>query len=136
MINLTTAIFGKCAAGTSLYTDIGGRMYKGEAPQRATFPYVVFFVVSDVPEYPSSHTIEEVLVQFSIYSITSSSTEIEDALTDLRTLYDNCSLSITSNTLIHFTRGNLTCMRDEVETTSGTKGVWHYAQEYFLRMVA
>jgi hypothetical protein len=135
MKNLTTAIYGKCTSETDLYAAIGGRLYKGEVPQSAQFPHVVYFVVSDMPEYPGGKTIEQVLVQFSIYSITSSSTEVEDILTYLQSLYDDCSLTITSNTLIFFIRGNLTCMREDIETTSGTKGAWHYSQEYDVRIV-
>lgn len=130
MKNLTTAIFGLMTSATSLYTDIGGRLYKGEAPEGAEFPYIVFFVVADIPEYPGGKTIEQVLLQFSLFSSASSSIEIEDMLTHLRTLYDDCSLTITDNTLIYFIRGNLTTMRDEITTPTGTVGVWHFAQEY------
>lgn len=135
MINLTTAIFGKMTAGTDLYTDIGGRLYKGEAPEGAAFPYVVFFVVSDIPEYPGGKTIEQSLIQFSLFSATSSSLEVETMLTHLRALYDDCALTITSNTLIYFIRENLTTMRDEITTPAGTVGVWHYSQEYSTWMV-
>lgn len=130
MKNLTTAIYSKMTSSTNLYTDIGGRLYKGEAPEGAEFPYVVFFIVSDVPEYPGGKTIEQSLIQFSIFSSASSSTEVETILTDLRALYDDCSLSITSNTLIYFIRENLTTMRDDITTTAGTVGIWHYSQEY------
>lgn len=134
MKSLTTAIYGKLS-GSSLNTDIGGRMYKGEAPQGAEFPYVVYSVVSNVPEYPGGKTLESVLVQFSLFSITSGTTEIEDMLTHLQSLYDDCSLSITSETLIYFIRGNMTQMRDEIETPNGTTGVWHYAQDYDVLVV-
>lgn len=130
MKNLTTAIFGLMTSATSLYTDIGGRLFKSEAPEGAEFPYVVYFVVNDIPEYPGGKTIEQFLIQFSLFSSASSTTEIEDMLTHLRTLYDDCSLTITDNTLIYFIRGNLTTMRDEITTPAGTVGVFHYVQEY------
>ncbi len=134
MKNLTTAIFGKLA-GSTLETDIGGRLYKGEVPEGAEFPYVVFFVVNDIPEYPGGKTIEQVLLQFSLFSSASSSTEIEDMLTHLRALYDDVVLTITGNTEIFFIRGNMTTMRDEITTPEGTVGVWHYSQEYEIQMV-
>lgn len=135
MKNLTTAIFGKLS-GSSLSTDIGGRLYKGRAPEGAVYPYVVYFVVSDLPEYPGTKTIERVRIQFSLYSADQSSTaEIEDMLTYLRSLYDDCSLTITSNTLIYFIRGNLATMREDHTTLAGTIGVWHYAQEYDVMIV-
>ena len=140
MKNLTTAIYSKFTATTegshnSLYTSIGGRMYENEAPEGADFPYCVYMVVSDVPEYPGGKTIEQTLIQFSLFSSLSSSSEIKDMLAYLQALYDDCSLTITANDLIYFIRGSLTPMRDEVTTSSGTSGVWHYAQEYDLEMV-
>lgn len=134
MKSLTTAIYGKLS-GSSLNTDIGGRMYKGEAPQGAEFPYVVYSVVSNVPEYPGGKTLESVLVQFSLFSITSGSTEIEDMLTHLRSLYDDVVLTITGYTSIYFIRGNMQMMREEITTPEGTVGVWHFIQEYEVMMV-
>jgi len=140
MKNLDTAIYSKFTATiegshNSLYNSIGGRMYKNKAPEGADFPYCVYMDVSNTPIYPGGKTIEQTLIQFSLFSILSSSSEIEDMLIYLWALYDDCSLTITANDLIYFIRGNLTPMRDEVTTASGTSGVWHYAQEYDLEMV-
>lgn len=54
MINLTTAIYSKFS-GSALSTDVGGRMFKLEAPQDTEMPYVVFFVVSNVPQIGRAH---------------------------------------------------------------------------------
>lgn len=129
MKNLTTAIYSKFN-GSALDTDIGGRLYKAEAPDGAEFPYAVYFVLSDVPEYPGGKTIEQFWIQFSLFSSAAGSTEVEDMLTHLRTLYDDCVLTITGNTPIYFMRGNFISMRDEIATAAGTIGVWHYVQEY------
>jgi len=110
-------------------------MFKAEAPQETEFPYVVFFVVSNTPEYPGGKTIEQFLLQFSLFSAASGSGEIEDMLTHLRTLYDDVVLTITGNTEIYFIRGNLVTMRDEITTAAGTQGVFHYVQEYEIQMV-
>lgn len=133
MKNLSPAIFGKLA-GSTLDGLIGGRFYEGEAPQKAAFPYVVYSVVSDVPEYPGGKTIESVMVQFSIFSNTSGCVEADNILDALRALYDDCSLTITSNTLIYFIRENMTPMREAAETPEGS-GVWHYAQDYEIQFV-
>jgi hypothetical protein len=122
-------------SSTDLYTDIDGRLFKGEAPAGAEFPYVVFSIITDIPEYPGGKIIEKVIVQFSLFSDSSGTTEVEDMLTHLRSLYDDCTLTITSNTLIYFIRENLTTMRDEITTVNGTVGVWNYAQEYSAWMV-
>ena len=131
MKNLTTAIYGKLS-GSTLETTINGQLYKGQADQGAVFPYIVYFIVSDIPEYPGGKTIEQVLLQFSLFSVLGSSSEIEDMLTNLRALYDDVVLTITGNTEIYFIRGNMVTMRDELE---GTEGVWHYVQEYEVWMV-
>lgn len=131
---LSQAIFTKLS-GSAFSTDIGGRLYKGQAPDGAEFPYAVYFTVSDVPEYPGGKTIEQILLQFDLFSSASSSAEIEDMLTHLRALYDDVVLTITGYTSIYFIRGNHIPMRDEVTTTAGTVGVWHYVQEYEIQMV-
>ena len=135
MINLTTGIYSKFT-GSALATAIGGRLYKAYAPQRAQFPYATYDIITDIPEYPGGKTIEQVLVQFDLYSSASGSTEVEGMLTKLRTLYDDCTLTLTGNTGIYFKRENLITMREEVVTVNGTVGVWHYAQEYDTWMVA
>lgn len=140
MKDLTTAImtqFTDAPGGVNndFYDAVGGRLFKNEAPEGAELPYAVYLVVSDVPEYPGGKTIEQVLLQFSLFSGASSSSEIEDMLTALRALYDDCALTITDNTLIYFIRGNLTEGREEITTPQGTVGVWHYAQDYDIQTV-
>ena len=88
---LTTALYGKLA-GSALNTSIGGRLYKGRAPSGATYPYVIYRIVSDVPINTFQENLERVLIQFSIYSTASGSTEVEDIYSDLKTLYDDCSM--------------------------------------------
>ncbi|MEA2014860.1 MAG: hypothetical protein U9N38_06110 [Thermodesulfobacteriota bacterium] len=137
MKNLTTAIYSLAttdAVGSGFMASIGNRLYENVAPEGAEFPYCVYMIISDYPEYPGGKTIEEVMIQFSIFSTSSSASEIKDILSYLRTLYDDCSLTITDNTLIYFIREQLTTMMDEVTTPAGTIGVQHYVQEYTLEM--
>jgi len=135
MINLTTGIYNEFT-GSALDTAIGGRLYKAYAPEKATFPYAVYHIISDIPEYPGGKVIEQALIQFDLFSSSSGSTEVEGMLTKLRALYDDCVLTITDNTGIYFIRENLITMRDEIITVNGTVGVWHYAQDYDTWMVA
>jgi hypothetical protein len=128
---LTTAIFSK-VAGSTLNTDIGGRFYKGRAPQSPTFPYVVYFLVSDVPDNTFTEKLDDILMQFSLFSSASSSSEIEDMYTHLKTLYDDCSLTITGETLIWMKRQHAILMVDDFTTPAGTVAVWHYAVDYSI----
>jgi len=129
MQSLISAINGKWP-GSALDTAVGGRIHLDQAPQGCEFPYVVWFVVNDTPEYPGGKTMEGVLIQFSIFSANSSAVEITGILANLRTLFDDCSLTITGSTLVYFIRRNLTTMVENIETATGEQSVKHYSQEY------
>jgi hypothetical protein len=129
MKNLTTAIYGKLS-GSSLSTLIGDRLFKGRAPENTEYPYVVFFVVSDVPDLTFTEDYEDILLQFSLFSSTSSTTEIEDMYAALKSLYDECALTITGATLVWMKRANSQFMVEDHETPSGTSQVYHYAVDY------
>lgn len=121
MKNLTTALFNKFT-GSAFSTSVGGRLYKTRVPQNPTFPYAVYYVVSDAPQDTFTDHIEDVLIQFSVFSTASSSSEIEDILTNLKALYDNCLLSITGNTCVQMERtggGGLTDVPADVEEGTG-----------------
>lgn len=130
MKQISTGIYAKCTSGTSLHTAIGGRIYKGYAPQEATFPYIVFSLISDVPGNTWGSNIQETLWQFDIFSIATGSTEIEDIYTYLKSLYDNCTLTVTSATFIKMTRESSALMVEEMTTSAGETLVWHYSVDY------
>jgi len=129
MKNLATALYSKLS-GSDFFSNIGGRVYKDDAPDGTDYPYAVFMLISDVPEYTFSEQYESVQIQFSIFSNASGSTEIEDLYTNLKSLYDECSLSITSSALIWMRRQNATLMMEEHTTPSGIQRVRHYAVDY------
>lgn len=130
MKELSTAIFEKCASSTDLYVDIGGRFYKGRASQGAEYPYVVYLIVSDSPDKTFSEAYEETLLQFSLFSAASGSTEIEDIFAHLKELYDECTLDITGETLVWMRRENAVLMVENHTTKSGTVQIRHYAVDY------
>jgi len=131
--NLTTAIFAKCAVGSDLYNDVAGRLFNGRAPEGAEYPYVVFLLVSDMPEKTYTEDFENVIIQFSLFSSTIyDTTEIEDMFTHLKALYDECSFEITDSTLIWMKRENATLMVEDHTTPAGTVQVWHYAVDYSI----
>ncbi len=127
---LTDAIWGKCTSATDLYADIGGRLFKGRAPQGAEFPYVVFFVVTDNPDNAFAKDGDEAIVQFSVFSKTAGNAEAENIVAHLRALYDDVALTITGHTLIGFAWQNTVPMADEIITPDGTVEAWHYAVDY------
>ena len=115
-----------------LDTDIGGRLFKGKAPEGTIYPYVVFFLVSDIPANTFTESLEDIMIQFSLFSSLPSSGEIEDMFTHLKTLYDNCSLNITGSALLYMVRQNAMLMTEEHITLSGTMDVLHYAVDFSL----
>lgn len=129
MNNLLTALYGKLA-GSALSTAIGGRMYLDQAPGKPTFPYVVFFIVSSVPEKTFTEDLSETLIQFSIYSSSSSATEVSAIYAALKTLYDECSLTITGSSLVWMKETNLVTMTEDMTTATGTTTLKHWAVDY------
>ncbi len=126
MNNLLTALITKIS-GSSLFNDVGGRIYLDRAPDSCELPYIVFFIVSDTPDDTFTESLEDILIQFSLFSSSSSATEITTMYTDLKALFDDCSFSITSNTLLWFKRNNLTTMVDEITVVDAMQQVkaWH-----------
>jgi uncharacterized membrane protein (GlpM family) len=127
-----TAIYGKLA-GSTLSTAIGGRMYLDQAPDKPTFPYVVFFIVSSVPEKTFTEDMSETLIQFSIYSASSSATEISAIYAALKTLYDECSLTITGSSLVWMKETNLVTMTEDMTTATGTTTLKHWAIDFEVK---
>ena len=122
MKNLTTAIYGQLS-GSAFSSAIGGRLFKGQAPDGTEYPYVVYLVVSDVPERTFSEIYEDVIVQFSLFSSASGTTEIEDMYTHLKTLYDEQPFSITGSTLVWMRRSQAVFLVEDHTTPSGTQKV-------------
>ena len=136
MLNLSTAIYGKLS-GSALADHIGTRLYKGRAPENATYPYIVFMIVSNVPEKTFSENFGITTIQFSIFSSTSGSTEAENIYTDLKTLYDECAMTVTSSTWFYWMkRLNATLMVEDHTVKAGTIQVWHYAVDYEIMTVS
>ena len=136
MLNLSTAIYGKLS-GSALADHIGTRLYKGRAPENATYPYIVFMIVSNVPEKTFSENFEITTIQFSIFSSTSGSTEAENIYTDLKTLYDECAMTVTSSTWFYWMkRLNATLMVEDHTVKAGTIQIWHYAVDYEIMTVS
>lgn len=128
---LATAIFEKLS-GSLLDSDIGRRLFKGEAPEGAEYPYAVYILVSDVQADTFKSKLEDVIIQFSLFSSNSSTTEIEDMYIHLKTLYDDCSLTLNGSSLVWMVRQSAQLLREEHTTPSGMIGVWHYAVDYSI----
>lgn len=129
MNGLLTGIMTKLS-GSSLATAIGSRLYADEAPQNTTFPYVVFFIVSANQQDTFSYKVDDVLIQFSIFSNSPGLTEITGIYNNLIALFDDAALTISGKTQIWMIRQNLTTMVDEIPTSDSNNIVRHWAVDY------
>ena len=133
MKNLTTKIYSMIS-GTTLDTAIGGRLYKLRAPQGTALPYVIFFVVSDVYTPTFTEDMEQVIIQFSIFSEASGTTEIEDIYDKLKLVYDNQTFAPTGNKVVIMTRQNATLTSGEADMEAGTGEYFQYDIDYEVLM--
>ena len=126
MKNILTAIFSKFS-GSELSSDVGGRIFLDQAPDNCEFPYVVYSVVSVIPDDVFGKKGKQSLIQFSLFSANPSAVEITDMHTDLKALFDDCSMTITSNTLLWMHEVNLTTMVEDITVGEGVQSVkaWH-----------
>jgi hypothetical protein len=129
--NLLAGIMTKCA-GSALSTAVGGRIFLDEAPEGSAYPYVVFKIVAGTPQDTFKDTIEDTLIQFSLFSISSGAAEITAMYAALKTLFDWQTLTITGNTCIWVMRESLTTMFDDITTPDGTVGLRHWAVDYSI----
>ena len=132
MNNLLTAIYGK-VSGSALANDVSGRVYLDQAPQGVEFPYVVFFIVSGTPDRTFTERYTDTTIQFSIFSDSPAATEITNIYKDLKALYDECALTITSSSLVWMREQNLVTMVDDITTPDGTQEVKHWAVDFEIR---
>ncbi len=138
MNNLFTAIETKIS-GSILFNDVGGRIWLDKVPdneQPVTFPYVLYFIVSGVPDDVFAKKGRNILIQFSIFSVDRGKTEITTIYNDLHTLFDDCSLTITSNTLIWMHETNVTPMQDDTIISNGILGGTHWAVDFEINVQA
>jgi hypothetical protein len=134
MKEIATGIYGKFTAlggggaHNSLYLGLDGRLYHTQALQTTTFPFCVFSFVSQGTEYTFTDEFENLVVQFSLFSTTNSSLEIEDLRAKLTALYDWCSLSVTGYSHLYMRRISSRLTKDD-------RPAWHYSIDYRIFVV-
>jgi hypothetical protein len=116
---------------SNIYNDCGGRVYRDTA-DTADMPYLVYSIVSGVPDNVFQKTGESVLIQFDLFSaMTSGRVEITTMYTDLTTLLDDCVLTITGKNCVQFQRQNLvTMVEDNSSLQDGSSLLFHWVIDY------
>ena len=119
MTDLFAAIMTRYAA-VSLSASLTG-LWNTQAPQDVVFPYGVFQLISDVPDWTFSENIEDILLQFNLFSEKSDPVEICDLFELLKTAFDFLDLSIANYETVSMIRENAILTRD---------GYWQYNVTY------
>lgn len=116
--------------GQTLKTLLSGRLYNTFAPQGADFPLAVVSLVSDVPDGTFTEDWENTLLQFSVYSLSTSAVEVCDIFDELKALYDYCPLTVAGYQTLYMRREFSKLLREEDESLPP----WHYIIEYRVLM--
>ena len=116
---------------STVYNDVGGRCYYDTADSNDT-PYIVYSIVSGVPDNVFQKTGESVLMQFDLFSaLSAGKTQITTMYADLTTLLDDCTLTITGKNCVQFQRQNLvTFVEDLSALQDGSNLQIHWAVDY------
>lgn len=109
MNSLFKSIWNQFSATTTtgFYNDVSGRMYLNNAPQESAFPYCVYFSVSDIDDLDFSDEHEDFTIQFNIFSQNNSALEAGSLLESLKTMFDDCSLTVTGWNHLRFARDSV-----------------------------
>lgn len=120
---LFTGIFNLFTTGTpAIYTSVGGRLYLTEAPQNTSFPYIVYYLISNDYDFQFEEDYEEFIIQFNIFDDDASASDIGTYFENLKSLYDWSSPTVTGYSVINFTREFAQLARDD--------DVWQYTVQY------
>ena len=116
--------------GSAFSTAVGGRIFEGKAPERAVLPYCVFFIVHARPDKTFTEDYSDIIIQFSMFSDSEGVTEITGIYEALQSLFDECTLTITSATLIRMHETNLITGVEDITTQSAADRVRHWSADY------
>lgn len=114
MNELATAIYNRSQVAGNYKTSINGRQYFVKAPSAPTYPFVVFFTLSENPDFylnaqsTTASNFEIVECVFNIHSNdVGSSSQAGTILTYLKAHYDNCALTVSGWNNISMERDNV-----------------------------
>jgi len=116
------------AKAPSLREYIAGRFYNTNAPQKEKMPYIVFMLVSDTPEDTFDTSMEDTIVQLSIFDDNRSPENVCDIFELVNTCFDYVTLTIVGYTTVEMRRGVANLMRDPDDDA------WHYQVDYRVRI--
>lgn len=111
---------------SSFYNGLTGGLHLEEAPQGTAFPYGVYGLVNNSPEYTWTNRIEEATIDFTLYS--ESATEITQLYEKLKEQFDDCSLTVAGYSHLKFQREN--AWLNKLPSEIPNKSIWGYTVQY------
>ena len=125
MTEIETAIWSHYNSIAAMKTSFVNGLHNTQADQNTNYPFAVFQIISDVPEYNFTDDFEDVLIQFRLLSKQfGSSSELNGMFTNLKSGFDFAVLTITDYTTVQMIRESAIKSKDE--------DVWQYLILYRL----
>ena len=125
MNDLFKGIYSKYKSSTgagTLYADLTGGLHNTEAPQNTNYPYAIFYLISNIPHWTFDATMENSIVQFSIFDDNSSVGNIGDIYKELTDLYDWTGLTVDNYSHVYLKRESSNLIKNE--------DIWQYVVDY------
>ncbi len=120
---LLDAIKVKFDASGALHGSVTD-MFLTVAPQGTTFPYIVYSIVSSNPMWVfPAKAMEDVMIQFSIFSENTSAVQANTIYGLLTAVFDWSTLAIAGHTLVMLKREVANLLLEDEK-------FWHYAVSY------
>ena len=112
-------------AGNDLKNILSGMFFE-KAPQGQTYPYGVYHLTSNRPNWTYTEDMRNFIIDFNLYDNSSSSTNINSAYEELKKLYDWTTLSVTGWSSIY--------MKRELDNLTRDNDIWNYFVQYRLEI--
>ena len=129
---LLTALASKIT-GSAFSDGVVGRVWLDSSLPNPEYPYVLYQVISGSPNDTFAEDLEDVSVQFSIFSTSSSAAEIAAIYNNLETLFDDCVLTISGSVNIWTIRESFGTATYDIEATpTGTATVKQWDVDYSI----
>lgn len=121
---------------SAVSNDCGGRVFYDTADSFTDPPYLVYSIVSGVPDKTFSELYHDVLIQFDLFSaLSAGKTQITTMYADLISLLDECSLTITGYTLVWMRESGLqTFVEDASALQDGSNILFRHAVDFECRI--
>ena len=115
---LRTAIvdkFDESVEADELRKRTPGGLWRNDAPLETDSPYITFKIIDDIPSYSmdSTKTMEQVRVQFSIWSDSTGISEADRTLEEFQKVFDDVKLVVVGFGLFLFERQNVIPLKEE-----------------------